>query len=79
MEGSPIALELRRIQMLSEIGIDNKTTTIILVPSDFKNAAKSFTELVNKKKIERLAKLSAHLQWVRFSSPLTVLRRVCFS
>lgn len=50
MEGSPIALELRRMQMLSEIGIDNNTTTIILVPSDFTNAAKSFTELVANKK-----------------------------
>ena len=50
MEGSPIALELRRMQMLSEIGIDNNTTTVILMPSDFTNAAKSFTELVNMKK-----------------------------
>ncbi|EHQ27288.1 slipin family protein [Mucilaginibacter paludis] len=49
MEGSPIALELRRMQMLSEIGIDNNTTTIVLVPSDFTNAAKSFTEMVNSK------------------------------
>ncbi len=49
MEGSPIALELRRMQMLSEIGIDNNTTTIVLIPSEFTNAAKSFTELVNKK------------------------------
>jgi regulator of protease activity HflC (stomatin/prohibitin superfamily) len=50
MEGSPIALELRRMQMLSEIGIDNNTTTVILMPSDFTNAAKSFTELVASKK-----------------------------
>jgi regulator of protease activity HflC (stomatin/prohibitin superfamily) len=50
MEGSPIALELRRMQMLSEIGIDNNTTTIVLVPSDFTNAAKSFTEMVENKK-----------------------------
>jgi regulator of protease activity HflC (stomatin/prohibitin superfamily) len=49
MEGSPIALELRRMQMLSEIGIDNNTTTVILMPSDFTNAAKSFTEMVSKK------------------------------
>jgi regulator of protease activity HflC (stomatin/prohibitin superfamily) len=49
MEGSPIALELRRMQMLSEIGIDNNTTTIVLVPSDFTNAARSFTDLVQKK------------------------------
>lgn len=51
MEGSPIALELRRMQMLSEIGIDNNTTTIVLVPSDFTNAAKSFTEMVQKKSL----------------------------
>jgi len=52
MEGSPIALELRRMQMLSEIGIDNNTTTVILMPSDFTNAAKSITELVNSKKTD---------------------------
>jgi regulator of protease activity HflC (stomatin/prohibitin superfamily) len=50
MEGSPIALELRRMQMLSEIGIDNNTTTIIMIPSEFSNAARSLTELVNVKK-----------------------------
>lgn len=50
MEGSPISLELRRMQMLSEIGIDNNTTTVILIPSEFTNAAKSFTELVASKK-----------------------------
>jgi len=49
MEKSPIALELRRMQMLSEIGIDNNTTTIVLVPSEFTNAAKSFSDLVAKK------------------------------
>jgi regulator of protease activity HflC (stomatin/prohibitin superfamily) len=48
MEGSPIALELRRMQMLSEIGIDNNTTTVILMPSDFTNAAKSFTDMVSR-------------------------------
>lgn len=49
MEGSPIALELRRMQMLSEIGIDNNTTTVILMPSDFTNAARSIVELTAKK------------------------------
>ena len=52
MEDSPIALELRRMQMLSEIGIDNNTTTVILLPSEFSNAAKSFTDMVAKKKDE---------------------------
>ena len=50
MENSPIAVELRRMQMLSEIGIDNNTTTIVLLPSDITSAAKSFTEMVTKSK-----------------------------
>lgn len=50
MEGSPFSLELRRMQMLSEIGIDNNTTTVILLPSEFSNAAKSFTEMVDREK-----------------------------
>ena len=53
MEKSPIALELRRMQMLSEIGIDNNTTTIVLVPSEFTNAAKSFSDLAAKKSSEK--------------------------
>ena len=48
MEESPIALELRRMQMLSEIGIDNNTTTVVLIPSEFTQAAKSLTQLVNQ-------------------------------
>ena len=47
MEESPIALELRRMQMLSEIGIDNNTTTVVLIPSEFTNAAKSFSKMVD--------------------------------
>jgi regulator of protease activity HflC (stomatin/prohibitin superfamily) len=49
MENSPFALELRRMQMLSEIGIDNNTTTIVMLPSEFMGAARSFTEMVNQK------------------------------
>jgi hypothetical protein len=40
------------MQMLAEIGIDNNTTTIVLVPSEFTNAARSFTELVTQKKVK---------------------------
>lgn len=52
MEASPFSLELRRMQMLSEIGIDNNTTTVILVPSEFTNAARSFSDLVKSKNAE---------------------------
>jgi hypothetical protein len=36
------------MQMLSEIGISNNTTTIVVVPSDLSNAAKSFTEMIKQ-------------------------------
>lgn len=32
---NPSALELRRLQMLTEIGAENNTTTVIMMPSDF--------------------------------------------
>ncbi len=41
MEKSPMSLELRRMQMLSEIGIDNNTTTIVMIPSEFSELARS--------------------------------------
>lgn len=55
MAESPIALELRRLQMLSEIGIDNNTTTIVLMPSEFVAAAKSVSEIVGQSKSKKNA------------------------
>lgn len=34
MTQSPMALELRRLQMVAEIGAENNTTTVIMLPSD---------------------------------------------
>jgi regulator of protease activity HflC (stomatin/prohibitin superfamily) len=45
---NPMALELRRMQMISEVGAEHNSTTIIFIPSDFVNMAKSFTEQVSK-------------------------------
>lgn len=50
MSEGPMALELRRLQMLSEIGIDNNTTTIVVMPAEFTNAARSFEDFVKKAK-----------------------------
>lgn len=41
MAKTPIALELRRLQMLSEIGIDNNTTTVIMMPSEIMSMARN--------------------------------------
>ena len=46
MMGNPAALELRRMQMISEVGADNNTTTIVMIPSDFVTMAKSLSEYV---------------------------------
>ena len=32
---SPFGLELRRMQMISEVGAEQNTTTIIMMPSEF--------------------------------------------
>lgn len=45
MSGSPMALELRRMQMLSEIGIDNNTTTVIMMPSEIMSMAKNLGQV----------------------------------
>ena len=41
---NPAALELRRMQMISEVGTEQNTTTIVLMPSDFVTLAKSISE-----------------------------------
>ncbi len=46
IDQNPIALELRRWQMLTEIGAENNTTTIIMIPSDFMNLAKTLTNTI---------------------------------
>jgi regulator of protease activity HflC (stomatin/prohibitin superfamily) len=42
---NPAALELRRLQMLTEIGAENNTTTIIMIPSDLITLARQWTEV----------------------------------
>lgn len=45
---NPLALELRRMQMITEVGAEQNTTTIIMMPSEFvtlaENVAKSFKQ-----------------------------------
>ncbi len=41
---NPLGLELRRMQMISEVGAEQNTTTIIMMPSEFVNLAKSVAD-----------------------------------
>ncbi|MBD2440708.1 slipin family protein [Nostoc sp. FACHB-110] len=43
---NPAALELRRLQMLTEVGAENNTTTLVMIPSDFINLAKRLSDQV---------------------------------
>lgn len=43
---NPAALELRRLQMLTEIGAENNTTTLIMMPSDFMLLAKRLADSI---------------------------------
>src|SRR5205085_12439069 len=38
---NPLALELRRMQMISEVGAEQNTTTIVMMPSEFVTLAKA--------------------------------------
>lgn len=42
---NPAILELRRMQMITEVGVEQNTTTIILMPSEFVTFAKSISDL----------------------------------
>ena len=48
MAGNPAALELRRMQMVSEVGAENNSTTVMMIPSDFVTLSKSLSEYVQE-------------------------------
>ncbi|MBL7793568.1 MAG: slipin family protein [Saprospiraceae bacterium] len=47
---NPAALELRRMQMVSEIGAEQNTTTIILIPSEFAAMARGIQTMAENNK-----------------------------
>ena len=49
MANNPVAVELRRMQMVTEVGAENNSTTVILIPSDFVSLAKSFSEYLRER------------------------------
>ena len=44
MMENPAALELRRFQMIAEVGAENNSTTVLMIPSDFVSLAKSLSD-----------------------------------
>ena len=48
MAENPAALELRRMQMIAEVGAENNSTTVLMIPSDFVTLAKSLSEYLRE-------------------------------
>jgi regulator of protease activity HflC (stomatin/prohibitin superfamily) len=46
---NPAGLELRRMQMLTEVGAEQNTTTIVMMPSEFVTMARSIADMAQAK------------------------------
>ena len=46
MANNPVAVELRRMQMVTEVGAENNSTTVLMIPPDFVSLSKSFSEFL---------------------------------
>ena len=44
MAGNPAALELRRMQMIAEVGAENNSTTVLMIPSEFATLSQSLSD-----------------------------------
>jgi regulator of protease activity HflC (stomatin/prohibitin superfamily) len=53
MAGNPAALELRRMQMIAEVGAENNSTTVLMIPSDFVTLTRSLTEYLQDRVTKR--------------------------
>ena len=47
---SPAALELRRMQMIAEVGAENNSTVVLMIPSDFVSLAHNLSEYLAQQK-----------------------------
>jgi regulator of protease activity HflC (stomatin/prohibitin superfamily) len=45
---NPAALELRRMQMIAEVGAENNSTTVLMIPSDFVSLAHNLNDYLQR-------------------------------
>jgi len=48
MANNPAAVELRRMQRVTEVGAENNSTTVLMIPSDFVTLAKTFGQYLSE-------------------------------
>jgi regulator of protease activity HflC (stomatin/prohibitin superfamily) len=46
---NPAALELRRMQMIAEVGAENNSTTVMMIPSDFVSLAQTLNQYLQER------------------------------
>jgi regulator of protease activity HflC (stomatin/prohibitin superfamily) len=49
MGTSPAALEIRRLQTISEIGAEHNSTTVIMIPAEFSHLARKAGDYIDQK------------------------------
>lgn len=52
---NPAALELRRMQMISEVGAENNSTTVMMIPSDFVSLADTLNHYLQQRIAKEVA------------------------
>src|SRR5450631_3981963 len=55
MASNPAALELRRMQMVSEVGAENNSTIVMMIPSDFVTLSKTLSEYLQQRNADSAA------------------------
>ena len=53
MAGNPAALELRRMQMIAEVGAENNSTTDLMIPSEFATLSKTLSEYLRERSSDK--------------------------
>lgn len=53
MANNPVAVELRRMQMVTEVGAENNSTTVLMIPSDFVTLAKSLSQYLSEHVVQK--------------------------
>jgi len=52
---NPAALELRRMQMISEVGAENNSTTVLMIPSDFVSLSHTLDQYLRQRGADKNA------------------------
>jgi regulator of protease activity HflC (stomatin/prohibitin superfamily) len=53
---NPAALELRRMQMISEVGAENNSTTVLMIPSDFVSLSHTLERYLQQRGLDDAAR-----------------------